>query len=149
MASIHHQTELTFKESVKNGFRNYASFKGRASRPEYWWWWFFSIVVLAAAIIIDALVISAIIAGLSEAQNQGANLSGDVVVGAMVAPYILTMIAALLLILPTLTVAVRRLHDINRSGYWIFLALIPIVGPLLLLYWHLLPSSQTVEPRYE
>lgn len=149
MASIHDHTELTFKESVKKCFRNYASFKGRASRPEYWWWWFFSILVLATAIIIDGLVISALIAGVSEAQNQGVSPSGGVVVGVMVAPYILTMIVAVLLILPTLTVAVRRLHDINRSGFWVFLVLIPIVGPLCLLYWHLLPSSQTVDPQYE
>jgi len=48
----------------------------------------------------------------------------------------LFFLVMLALLLPTLTVNVRRLHDINRSGWWIFIAWIPLVGAIILLVWH-------------
>jgi uncharacterized membrane protein YhaH (DUF805 family) len=46
------------------------------------------------------------------------------------------VLIALVLFLPTLAVNVRRLHDINKSGWYIFIACIPLVGPVILLIWH-------------
>jgi uncharacterized membrane protein YhaH (DUF805 family) len=54
----------------------------------------------------------------------------------------LAMVAALALLLPNLAVAVRRLRDTDRSGWWILVLLIPIIGYLIFLYW-------LVQPTYE
>ncbi|QUS56769.1 DUF805 domain-containing protein [Pseudovibrio brasiliensis] len=148
MALTHEQDPLTFKEAVTSCMKNYFNFHGRASRAEYWWWFFFTILATTVAIVFDMLVIGGIIGTFMAIQHPSGN-AGDAVLIGMLIPYILTMIVGIFLILPTLTVAVRRLHDIDRSGFWVFIALIPFFGPLLLLYWHLLPSSQTVSVSYE
>jgi uncharacterized membrane protein YhaH (DUF805 family) len=99
---------MTFSEAVKSGFDHYTTFTGRASRPAYWWWFLFSILVGIAANIIDAIIgSSGVISGL----------------------------AALALLLPGLSVSVRRFHDINRSGWWILIFIVPIVGFILWLVW--------------
>ena len=54
----------------------------------------------------------------------------------------LRMLAGLALFLPTLAVTVRRLHDIDRSGWWYLLSLIPIIGILVLLYWYIQPGTE-------
>jgi uncharacterized membrane protein YhaH (DUF805 family) len=99
---------MTFSEAVKSGFDHYTTFSGRASRPAYWWWFLFSILVGIAANIIDAIIGSfGVISGL----------------------------ASLALLLPGLSVSIRRFHDINRSGWWILIFLVPIVGFILWLVW--------------
>ena len=148
MAITHEQDPLTFKEAVTSCLKNYFNFYGRASRAEYWWWFFFTFLVATVAVFFDMLVMAGIVGTLLATQDPSGHAGGAVMIG-MFMPNILTMIVGILLILPTLTVAVRRLHDIDRSGFWVFIALIPFIGPLLLLYWHLLPSSQTVSASYE
>ena len=59
---------------------------------------------------------------------------------------ILTGLLSLALLLPNLGVAVRRLHDINRSGWWILIALVPIVGAILLIYWYAQPGTSGSNP---
>jgi uncharacterized membrane protein YhaH (DUF805 family) len=54
----------------------------------------------------------------------------------------LAMVAALALLLPNLAVAVRRLRDTDRSGWWILILLIPIIGYLIFLYWLVQPSHE-------
>jgi uncharacterized membrane protein YhaH (DUF805 family) len=48
---------------------------------------------------------------------------------------------ALALVLPILAVNIRRLHDLDRSGWWIFIGLIPLVGPVILFFWHIYPGT--------
>jgi uncharacterized membrane protein YhaH (DUF805 family) len=99
---------MTFSEAVKSGFDHYADFSGRASRPAYWWWFLFGILVGLAANIIDAIIGSfGVISGL----------------------------AGLALLIPGLAVSVRRFHDIDKSGWWILIFIIPIVGFVLWLIW--------------
>lgn len=148
MAYTHSQDELSFKDAIISCLKNYFNFYGRASRAEYWWWFLFNALVITAAVLFDILVVSGLILGISELQ-QSSGTSGTVVAVGMFLPNILTMIVTLFLLLPTLTVAVRRLHDVDRSGFWVFITVIPFFGALLLLYWHLLPSRQTVNANYE
>ena len=54
----------------------------------------------------------------------------------------ISIIVSLVLLLPSLAVSVRRLHDIGRSGWWIFIAVVPILGWLLLLYWYVQPGDE-------
>jgi uncharacterized membrane protein YhaH (DUF805 family) len=98
---------MSFTDSVRSAFAKYATFSGRASRSEYWWFYLFSVLVSVVSGMLDA------------------------VLGAEV----LELVAMLVLLLPSVAVAVRRLHDSDLSGWW-FLALVlgTVVGVTLLLF---------------
>ena len=87
--------------------REYVNFNGRARRTEYWMFFLVYIGVMVVASIIDAVL------GIS----------------------FVTAIASLVHLLPSIGVGVRRLHDINRSGWWMLVALIPIIGWIIAIYW--------------
>jgi uncharacterized membrane protein YhaH (DUF805 family) len=93
--------------------KQYAVFDGRARRAEYWWFQLFNVIVIA------------ILAGIDE--------------GAGTYP-LFVAIYALATLLPTLGVTIRRLHDTSRSGWWILVGFIPIIGALLLLVFYIQPS---------
>jgi len=97
---------MSFPDAVRSGLQNYVNFSGRARRSEYWWFVLFYVIVLVVARILDSVI------GISP---------------------LLYTVAALGLLLPSLGLAVRRLHDTNRSGWWILLGLIPIVGSIILI----------------
>lgn len=104
---------MTFTQAVSNGFRHYADFSGRASRGEFWYWALFSFLVSTGVNLIDFM------------SYQSHHLSGASL------PNLIT----LLLVLPGLAVNVRRLHDLDKSGWWYFIILVPLVGFILLLVW--------------
>lgn len=87
--------------------KKYADFEGRARRMEYWMFTLFQVVVLVLLMLVGRLL-----AGGGENPIAGV-------------PY---AIGALALLVPSIAVAVRRLHDTNRSGWWIFIGLIPLIG---------------------
>lgn len=97
-------------------------FRGRASRVDFWRFLLLVGVSLAVAATVDALVFPTL----------GVWLIGP-----------LSTLVAIALLLPSLAISARRLHDIGRSGSWLFIALIPGIGLLLLIWWFLLES----EPR--
>lgn len=106
--------KLSFTDAVRQVLNKYATFKGRARRSEYWWFILFYCLVLIAAAVLDNLF------GITiERTFYGA----------------IYCIAALVLFLPNLTVTVRRLHDINKSGWNILWGFIPLIGAILLLVW--------------
>jgi uncharacterized membrane protein YhaH (DUF805 family) len=92
--------------------RKYAEFNGRARRKEYWMYVLFNIIFLIVAAIIDNLTGTTI---------------GELPYGLFYFGYTLAVL------IPGLAVGVRRLHDIGKSGWFMFLALIPIVGAIWLL----------------
>jgi uncharacterized membrane protein YhaH (DUF805 family) len=98
---------MGFGQAISSGFSNYVNFADRASRSEYWYWVLF---------IIIAEIVTSII---------------DYAIGAQV----LTGIFGLATLLPNIAVAIRRLHDLDRTGWWIFLGLIPVIGTIILLIW--------------
>jgi uncharacterized membrane protein YhaH (DUF805 family) len=95
----------------------YVDFGGRARRKEYWWYTLFTALLVTATLLGDMAII-----GIEAVAEYG---SGP-----------LTGLLALALFLPSLGVTIRRLHDHDRSGWWVLLALLPIVGALVLLYWY-------------
>ncbi|UUV20254.1 DUF805 domain-containing protein [Paenimyroides aestuarii] len=102
-------------------FENYANFNGRARRSEYWYF------VLCNFLITMCLYIPMIISmGVSGEQQPGA---------LFYLFFALIMIYSLAILVPSLAVAVRRLHDTGRSGWFYFVGLIPLVGSILLLVW--------------
>jgi uncharacterized membrane protein YhaH (DUF805 family) len=104
---------MSFSEAVKSGFDHYTTFDGRASRPAFWWWFLFGILVAIATNIVDAIIGSQII----------------------------SIIVSLGLILPNISVSIRRLHDTDRTGWWILIALIPLIGIIVLLIFYLQKSD--------
>jgi uncharacterized membrane protein YhaH (DUF805 family) len=106
-----------FADAVRLGLNRWSDFKGRSTRSEYWWFCLFTVLVNLLATIIDGIV----------------GLWG-----------IFELIASLGLIIPGLAVAVRRLHDINRTGWWLllYIGFIVIIPPFILLYFYLQPSDQ-------
>lgn len=92
--------------------KNYAVFSGRASRKEYWMFVLFNIIFSIVAVILDNVFGTAI-------EDLGYGLF-----------YILYCLAVLI---PALAVLVRRLHDIGKSGWMIFISLIPLIGAIWLL----------------
>lgn len=87
-------------------FERYALFEGRAGRAEYWWFF------------LANFLISLVLQGL----GRGASILA-----------IVSLIYSLALLIPGLAVAVRRLHDTNKSGWWILIALVPLVGIIVLI----------------
>jgi uncharacterized membrane protein YhaH (DUF805 family) len=97
--------------------KNYANFEGRARRSEYWYF------VLCNLLLIIPFYMIGMVGAASE--SSALSMLGFGVYG----------IAALGLFIPGLAVAVRRLHDINKSGWNYLFVLIPLVGPIILLVW--------------
>lgn len=97
--------------------QRYTDFAGRSPRAEYWWFGLFDVAISLLLTIIDVLLI-----GLDKVMEYSIGpLSG---------------IAALALLLPSVAVSFRRLHDLGRSAWWLLLGLVPLVGALVLLYWY-------------
>ena len=112
--------KTSFVGAIKKGFRGYVVWNARSTRSEYWWWTLFAVIVALVATIIDSAIFSA-------------DMSTDLGPG-----YAITSLA---LFLPGLSVWIRRLHDTDRSGWWTWILLIPIVGFIITLVFSLLPSK--------
>ena len=104
---------MSFQEAISRCFSNYVNFQGRAARPEYWWWVLFIVIVSVVLGFVDGLLF-------------GANASGVGILGGLF---------TLATFLPGLGVSVRRLHDVDKSGWWLLIAFIPIIGALVLLFF--------------
>jgi uncharacterized membrane protein YhaH (DUF805 family) len=117
---------MTFAEAVNSVLSKYATFTGRATRAEFWRW----VVVFVLITIVTRMIDGALFAS---------SIQESFYVRDTWQP--LTSITILALLLPNMALAVRRLHDIGRSGWWLLLMLIPLIGPLVLLYWYVQPSE--------
>ncbi len=112
---------MSFAQSISSGFRRYFDFRTRSSRSEYWWWTLFALLVSVAATILDALLFG------------GAE--------------VLDTITGLGLLIPGIAVSIRRLHDVDRSGWWLLIAF-TVIGILFpLLYWYVRSGTQGIN-RY-
>jgi uncharacterized membrane protein YhaH (DUF805 family) len=104
---------MGFVDAIKSGFSNYVNFQGRARRSEYWFWFLFTVLLGIVANLIDG----------------------------MLGMYLLAGLATLATILPSIAVGVRRLHDTGRSGFWLFIALVPLVGAIVLIIFFIGDSA--------
>ena len=103
---------MPFMDAMKSGLRNSFSKSGRASRSEYWFW------VLGGVVFQITMLVGAVILGIMKI---------PVLPGLM-------MIAPILLVPGSITLVVRRLHDLGMSGWMFFVALIPLLGAIYLIY---------------
>jgi uncharacterized membrane protein YhaH (DUF805 family) len=103
---------MTPVDWAKRPLQKYMDFSGRAPRAEYWWFVLFVIIGEVIAMIVDSIIGT----------------------GQMFGPYGLVLCLFLLaVIVPSLAVGVRRLHDTDRPGWWLLIGLIPIIGAIVLL----------------
>jgi uncharacterized membrane protein YhaH (DUF805 family) len=102
---------MDFGQAIVSGVKNYATFSGRAARSEYWYWQLFAFLGRLGCSILDAAI--------SAGTHTSVSLFGA--------------LFSLAVLVPSLAVAVRRLHDVDRSGWWLlmYLTLIGIIYPLL------------------
>jgi uncharacterized membrane protein YhaH (DUF805 family) len=98
---------MGFGQAISSGFSNYVNFSDRACRSEYWFWILFVII-------------------------------GDIVtlgIDAAIGVQVTSALFGLAVLIPGIAIAVRRLHDLDRTSWWILLWFIPIVGWIILLIW--------------
>ncbi len=100
--------------------KKYAVFEGRARRREYWFFVLFNLLVTIALIFIDAFM---------------ATMNPQVGLG------LLSGLYSLGVLIPSISVLVRRLHDTNRSGWWFWIGLVPLIGAIVLLVFMLLDGT--------
>lgn len=125
-----------FMGAVRRVFKKYATFTGRASRAEYWWW---ALVGGVVGIVLNIIISAGMVSTRSTygSYSYATPTPGPVsVIG-----YILLALWVLAFIVPSLALTVRRLHDVNMSGWMILLGLIPFVGGLILLILTVLPPK--------
>lgn len=106
---------MSFQDAIRTCFAKYAIFSGRAPRSELWWFVLFTLLANFALGIVDQAIF-----GLSP-DGQPVSILGG--------------LFSLAVLLPTIAVGVRRLHDLDRTGWWYLLIFIPVVGALVLVFF--------------
>jgi uncharacterized membrane protein YhaH (DUF805 family) len=101
--------------------KKYAVFSGRARRKEYWLFFLFNVIIALVLGFIDGA------AGLADGQSGYGPLGG---------------LYTLAIFIPGIAVSVRRLHDTDHSGWWLFIALVPLIGAIVLLVFMVRDSQQ-------
>ena len=113
-------------EATKDMFKKYCIFEGRTSRANFWW------AVLGYFLLSIAVgFVAGLFVGFAGLSNNASSVGASTTI---------STIWGLATLLPVLGMEVRRLHDINYSGWLILLALIPFVGGIILLVFFCLPS---------
>lgn len=115
---------MSFTAAVKSVFSKYARFEGRATRSEYWYFALFNMLILAGLFILGI--------ALASASSDAATFAG-----------VLLFIWFLAVIIPSIALTVRRLHDAGYSGWLYLLGLVPYLGGVVLFIFSLLASQQT------
>ena len=107
---------MTFIESVRTCLKeNYCNFEGRAPRSEYWWFTLFLALLEIVTSVLDGFL------GTYTVTSSGKMIG------------FINLIFLLAILLPSIAVAVRRLHDTDRSGWFYLLVFIPLIGSIILL----------------
>ena len=105
---------------VKTVFRKYATFQGRAQRAEYWYFVLFYVIVYMVLGFLDGSL-----SRPAEEPSWG----------------LLSGVFALATLVPSIAVSVRRLHDTNRSGWWMLVMFVPLIGQLVMLIFMVLDGT--------
>ena len=128
----------SFGQAIKRFFTKYATFSGRASRSEYWWAALFNALVAIVASILLAISIVATGNPQMDYEPDPENWRPSALTVTLM---VLLAAYSLAVLLPSIAIAVRRLHDANYSGWFYLLSLIPGVGGLIVLIFMVLPTQ--------
>ena len=116
--------------------RKYADFTGRARRTEFW---LFALLVFLIEIVFMALLSA--VGGSALMMGDPAATATVPMTGATSAVLLAHLAVMLALLIPSLAVTFRRLHDTNRRGWWILIGLIPLIGAVVLFIFYLLDGT--------
>ena len=116
---------MGFGEAIKSFWSNYATFKGRSRRSEYWWIQLFLVLTNLAVAAIDLALMN------GDVDRFIANGGGGIV----------GLVWILVTIVPALAVLVHRLHDTGKSGWWVLIGFVPFVGTIVLFVFSVLDSD--------
>lgn len=116
---------MGFVEAVKSFWSNYAHFKGRSRRSEYWFIQLFLVLTNLAVAVIDLALME------GDVDRFIANGGGGIV----------GLVWIVATIVPALAVLIRRLHDTDRTGWWALIGFVPVVGGIVLLVFTLMDST--------
>ncbi|PIE35958.1 MAG: hypothetical protein CSA54_05045, partial [Gammaproteobacteria bacterium] len=110
---VQNTTSHTFTGALKDGFQRIFDFEGRSSRAQYWWFVLWYIIITLACGFLTVFL-----------------------------PFfsIVTIIVSIALIIPMLAVSIRRLHDIDRTGWWLLISVVPIIS-LIIVYFAVVPGT--------
>lgn len=106
---------ISFAEAVKSCFNKYADFNGRSPRAEYWYFALFNVAVVMVLAVLGAII------------------------GKLFMYVYYTYVLAILV--PSIAVSIRRMHDIGRSGWWMLISLVPFIGSIWYIVLAALPSQ--------
>lgn len=121
---------IGFVPAVLRGFRKYAVFNGRASRSEYWWW------------ILGVTVVEIVLVALGLGLGHATSTDRGPTPGAAAWPFLILLVSvALAVVVPSIAVSVRRLHDSGNSGWLYLLTLIPYLGSVVVVIFGVLGTS--------
>ncbi|MBB4039546.1 uncharacterized membrane protein YhaH (DUF805 family) [Microvirga flocculans] len=98
---------MNFGQAVRTCLNNYANFSGRAQRSEYWYFFLFIVIANIATSILDAVLFDE--------------------------TPVFYLVATLALLVPSISAGVRRLHDLEKSGWWLLIGFIPLIGAIILI----------------
>ena len=122
---------MTFLDAIKNAFIKCFDFKSRSSRSEFWYFYLFTTLLGFIGIQIDRLF---------NLEILGLQLTQNVNEVAIIGPTYIFLY--FLFFVPSLSLYIRRLHDINRSGWWLLIILVPFVGIVTLIFFWCLKGNQ-------
>ncbi|ASP39848.1 hypothetical protein CHH28_14710 [Bacterioplanes sanyensis] len=105
--------------------KNYLNFSDRARRKEYWMFFLFYMIFVFVFAFLDTAL------GKANSMEEALDLEG-----------LFSPIYAIAMLIPSIAVTVRRLHDTNRSGWWILISLVPVIGILVLVFFTVLNSDE-------
>ncbi|EAD5685765.1 DUF805 domain-containing protein [Listeria innocua] len=126
---------MGFLEAYKSFWKNYVNFSGRAPRSAYWY------VVVWNVIIFAVLYFLAFVFGISIFMESALGGTGIASSGGALFMMVLVLLYLLAVLLPTISLMVRRLHDSGKSGLYLLLDLIPFVGSIIMLVFMCLESD--------
>ena len=117
---------MEFIPSIKDAFNKYGTFTGSASRSQYWWFFLFAILSGVFFSIVDFAVLG--VNSFSSDLNEPIGWFGT--------------LWSLFLLIPSFSLGARRLHDINKSGWWQLLWLAILIGWIILIVWNCKSSDE-------
>ncbi|EAD5680884.1 DUF805 domain-containing protein [Listeria innocua] len=126
---------MGFLEAYKSFWKNYVNFSGRSPRSAYWY------VVVWNVIIFAVLYFLAFVFGISIFMESALGGTGIASSGGALFMMVLVWLYLLAILLPTISLMVRRLHDSGKSGLYLLLDLIPFVGSIIMLVFMCLESD--------
>ena len=132
--------KIGMMSAYKLMFKNYAKFSGRSRRSEYWYASLMNFIIVMAAWLLNGVLMGAG-AAISAAVADTYSSVGVILFGISGIIGFLLMIYSIALIIPGLALVVRRLHDIGKSGWYMLLSLIPIIGGIIMLVFMVTDSQ--------